>query len=338
GFGSSKIGVYSTAQLENDTFTPGAFDLTITGLGACPGGSCGPTGLVLDETNTQLYVMTRFDDGISVVSTGSGMELSHVSMHNPEPASIVSGRRFNYDAKFTSSHGDSACASCHVFSDFDNLAWDLGDPDNDLVNNPGPFRVGPFANPPSVYKDFHPLKGPMTTQSLRGMANEGPMHWRGDRTGGNDEPTAQPNGGTFNEDAAFKKFNVAFPGLLGRSAQLTPTEMQAYTDFILQVTYPPNPIRALDNSLTPDENAGKNFFNGPISDSLQNCNGCHRLAPQANESFGVDKPGFFGTDGQSSFENETQHLKIPHLRNMYQKVGMFGMEQVQFLNPGDNLF
>ena len=26
----------------------------------------------------------------------------------------------------------------------------------------------------------------MTTQSLRGMANHGPMHWRGDRTGGTD--------------------------------------------------------------------------------------------------------------------------------------------------------
>ena len=164
------------------------------------------------------------------------------------------------------------------------------------------------------------------------------MHWRGDRTGGNDAATAQPDSGTFDEDAAFKKFNVAFPGLLGRNAQLTAAEMQAYTDFILQVTYPPNPIRALDNSLTPNEQAGKDFFNGPISDSLQNCNGCHRLAPTANETSGVAKPGFFGTDGRSSFENETQHLKIPHLRNMYQKVGMFGMVAVPFLNPENNGF
>ena len=39
-------------------------------------------------------------------------------------------------------------------------------------------------------------------------------------------------------------FNVAFSGLLGRSGPLTDTEMQAFTDFILQVKYPPNPIRA----------------------------------------------------------------------------------------------
>ena len=329
-FGSSKIGKYDTAQLENDTFVPStAAQIPVTGGG--------PTGLVLDETHSRLYVLTRFDNAIAVHSAGTGIEEAHIALHDPEPPSVVNGRRFNYDASLTSSHGDSACASCHVFADLDSLAWDLGDPDGDLLNNPGPFAVGPFANPPAVYKDFHPLKGPMTTQSLRGMANHGPMHWRGDRTGGNDAPSSvQPDSGTFDEDAAFRKFNGAFPGLLGRSAQLQPAEMQAYTDFILQVTYPPNPIRALDNSLTPDEQAGRNFFKGPISDALQNCDGCHRLLPTANP--GETAPGFFGTDGRSSFENETQHLKIPHLRNMYQKVGMFGMPAVGFFNPGDNGF
>ena len=51
----------------------------------------------------------------------------------------------------------------------------------------------------------------MTTQSLRGLANHGPMHWRGDRTGGND-----PGGDALDENAAFNKFIVAFDGLLGR--------------------------------------------------------------------------------------------------------------------------
>src|SRR5205085_2053170 len=139
----------------------------------------------------------------------------HVGLHNPEPANVVAGRPILYDTSFSSSHGDSSCASCHIFGDFDSLAWDLGNPDDTVLNNPGPFTVGPFINP-----DFHPMKGPMTTQSLRGMANHGPMHWRGDRTGGNDSGSGQPNAGTFNEDAAFKKFNPAFVGLLGRSAQL----------------------------------------------------------------------------------------------------------------------
>jgi len=167
------------------------------------------------------------------------------------------------------------------------------------------------------------MKGPMTTQSLRGMANHGPMHWRGDRTGGND-----PDGSSFDEDAAFKKFNGAFEGLLGREAPLTDDQMQQFTDFILDVMYPPNPIRALDNSLTPDQQAGRNFYFGPLpADVLQTCNGCHRL--NVGE-------GFFGSDGFSSFENEPQVFKIAHLRNAYQKVGMFGMPAISFLNTGNN--
>ena len=80
-----------------------------------------------------------------------------------------------------------------------------------MLNNPNPFRkCGPAA-------DFHPLKGPMTTQSLRGMAGAGPMHWRGDRTAGND-----PGGNPLDEDAAFKKFNPAFVGLLGRKPSSPP--------------------------------------------------------------------------------------------------------------------
>ena len=40
---------------------------------------------------------------------------------------------------------------------------------------------------------------------------------------------------------AFKAFNPAFVGLLGRGAQLTTDEMQAFTDFILTVTLPAQP-------------------------------------------------------------------------------------------------
>jgi hypothetical protein len=110
--------------------------------------------------------------------------------------------------------------------------------------------------------------------------------------------------------------------------------MQQFTDFILQVTYPPNPIRNLDNSLTADQAAGRAFFFAQTpegvelpSDTFHNCNGCHVLDPAGNAQFGVAKPGFFGSDGKYSFEQETQFLKVPHLRNMYQKVGMFGMDK-----------
>jgi cytochrome c peroxidase len=47
------------------------------------------------------------------------METDHIALHNPEPAVVKNGRRFLYDARFTSAHGDQACASCHIFGDFD---------------------------------------------------------------------------------------------------------------------------------------------------------------------------------------------------------------------------
>ncbi|VAW54507.1 FIG00841528: hypothetical protein [hydrothermal vent metagenome] len=327
--GSNKVALFDTAKLRNNSFQPdSANHVEITGGG--------PSGLVFDETSNKLYVTTRFDNGISVIDTNTLSETNHYVLHNPEPQQVIDGRPFMYDARLTSSNGESPCASCHVDGDLDSLAWDLGNPEGTLITNPGPF-LGPFGDqpgaPPFFYKDYHPMKGPMTTQTLRGMENGGAMHWRGDRTGGNDEATAQPDGGTFNEDLAFKKFNVAFPGLLGRSDQLSDAQMQQFTDFVLEMQQPPNPIRALDNSLTPMQSAGSDFYFNVISledpDPIKSvtCNGCHIIDP-AN--------GFFGTDGSSSFEAETQRFKIPHLRNMYSKIGMFGMADLPFFESGNN--
>jgi DNA-binding beta-propeller fold protein YncE len=308
-FGSSQVGVFSTAQLEADTFVPTATNhITVSGGG--------PSGLVLDELHSRLYVFTRFDDAISVIDTSTAAEIAHLPVFNPEPAIVKNGRPVLYDAPLTSSNGEASCSSCHIFGDFDSLAWDLGNPDDVVMNNPNPILL-PGGNP-----DFHPLKGPMTTQSLRGLANHGPMHWRGDRTGGND-----PGGDALAEDQAFKKFIVAFDGLLGRGSAISNADMQRFTDFMLQVMYPPNPVRPLDNQLVGAALAGRTRFNGPVTDTFANCNTCHVLDP-AN--------GFFGSDGFTTFEAETQMFKVPHLRNLYQKVGMFGMPAVSGLTPGNN--
>ena len=337
-FGSGKIGVFDTVALSADSFWPdSAAHIRVSGGG--------PTGVVLDQTRGRLYVLTRFDNSISVIDTATRRETAHVPLFNPEPENVIRGRRFLYDARFTSSHGDSACASCHVFGDFDSLAWDLGEPDRSEIPNPGPFVVRPEqacaplltldcmpdGSPAPV--DFRPMKGPMTTQSLRGLANHGPMHWRGDRTGGNHAASGQPDGGTFDERAAFARFNAAFEDLLGRHARLSAADMQALGDFVLQISYPPNPIRNLDNSLTPDQQAGRDFFVGPISDTFTNCRDCHALDPAGNAEHGVSRPGFFGTDGRSTFDAQVQVFKVPHLRNQYQKVGMFGMPKAPDFLP-----
>ncbi len=310
--GSNAIGILDTSELENDTFVPDAADHVHVGGG-------GPTGLVLDEARQRLYVLTRLDNAVATIDTSTRTEIDSTPLHNPEPAHVVTGRRFLYDATLTTSNGESPCASCHVFGDLDSLAWDLGNPDGLVENNLNPFRVtNPFNSNP---RKFHPMKGPMATQSLRGMANHGPLHWRGDR---------RLDGSAFDVEAAFKAFNVAFDGLLGRGGPISDAEMQQFTDFILDVTYPPNPLRALDDSLTDSEARGRDiYFNRTPIDTFQTCNGCHRLDRER---------GFFGTDGLSSFDNEAQEFKIAHLRNLYQKVGMYGMAYSGFFNPGDNGF
>jgi YVTN family beta-propeller protein len=307
-FGSSKVGRFAAAELEADSFTPDAADhIELSGGG--------PTGLALNEGDGRLYVLTRFDNAVKVVDTASGAELAQHPLHNPEPDPVVAGRRFLYDARFTSSNGEASCSSCHVFADFDSLAWDLGNPDDVVAESTNP--AGPAGNPIGSQQPFHPLKGPMTTQTLRGMANHGPMHWRGDRTGG----------GAFalDEQRAFEAFNVAFDGLLGRDeGEIPAADMTAFAEFILQVVLPPNPIRNLDNSLTSDQAEGRDIFlNRPGTDLVASCDGCHTLDPAQ---------GFFGGDGLTTFENEPQEFKVAHLRNAYQKIGMFGMPEIPFLD------
>ncbi|MBW2447175.1 MAG: hypothetical protein JRG83_14755, partial [Deltaproteobacteria bacterium] len=346
-FGSNKIGVFSTAALEADTFDP---TLTSANYIDLTGG--GPAGVVLDEARNRLYVATRFDNGVSVVGTGTNTEQFHLVHPNPEPASLRDGRFMLYDAFATSSNGESSCSSCHIFGDFDSISWDLGDPDGGIGTNPNTINLEVAAgdqNGGADNDEFHPMKGPMTTQTLRGMSTSGHMHWRGDRADGFFGLDGADNN---DEDLSFRNFIVAFPGLVGgdtdpSDAQLQ-TDMQAFADFQLQVFLPPNPIRDLDNSMSSaqqpgrDLQAGRDFYfgDGGVNDCADgacvfggegvagfSCDGCHTL--DASQ-------GFFGTGGTHSFENEEQILKIAHLRNLYQKVGMFGNADVPFVNPGDN--
>ncbi|MDH5547457.1 MAG: beta-propeller fold lactonase family protein [Gammaproteobacteria bacterium] len=331
GYGSNKIAIYDTEKLEKNSFEPSLADQVVLTGG-------GPAGIVVDKNARFGFVLTRFDDGISVIDLRERKELSHITMYSPEPASITEGRRFLYDASLTSGSGDQACAGCHVFGDFDSIAWDLGNPDGSDVHNPGPLKIdhADFGLP--LDPNFKPMKGPMSTQSLRGLANHGPMHWRGDRHGGGPGiVNEQPDGGSFSEDAAYKAFNGAFVGLIGRSEPLTNAQMQAFTDFALQITYPPNPIRALDNSLSTAQEAGRQFFfdETKIADSVFHCGGCHVVDREANKAFGVSKPGFFGTDGSYTFAFQPQFYKVPQLRNLYQKVGKFGMSNSGYFLADD---
>ena len=312
GFGSAKIATYPRAAVENDTFFPdGADDILLSGGG--------PSGMVV--SGSRMYAYTRLDNALKTIDLGTGTEIGSDPLHDVEPPVVTDGRRFLYDADFTSGNGEASCSSCHIFGNLDGLAWDLGDPSGSEVGNPNPFKVGSG-------QPFHPLKGPMTTQTLRGMANHGPMHWRGDRTA---------PGQALNEQLAFEEFNPAFDGLLGRDAgQLDTADMTAFAQFALTIMMPPNPHRRFDNQLCTaadvgvnplcfdDEDAGDDLYHTVQTDAgVLQCQFCH-VVDQTRRGAGGPPNGFFGGDGTSTIEGETQEFKIPHLRNMYDKVGMFG--------------
>ena len=288
-FGSGKVAVLNDSAQVTDRIEVGG----------------GPSGLALDEARNRLYVMNRFDQTIQLIDTGTRSTVATVALrYDPEPDVIRQGRPVLYDA-INSGHGDSACASCHIFADLDGAVWDLGDPDGLVEDNPVQTLI------PLSLRDFHPIKGPMTTQSLRGMLGAGPMHWRGDRNAVNSGAGSD----VFDAGLAFMAFRPAFQSLLGMGTPLSEATMKSFRDFILTVVYPPNPIANIDDTLTPGQTAGRQVFesngnrDGVGGDGVS-CGTCHTLP--------------LGTDGRGTFEGETQDFKVPHLRNLYQKVGMFG--------------
>jgi len=297
--GSDKVAVLDGRKLEKDSFKPSArkhIDI--------PGG--GPAGLALDEARKRLYVLSRFDNSLVVVDTKKRRVVDQLALFNPEPDIIRAGRPFFYNAFLTSGNGESSCASCHVAGDKDELAWDLGDPFGTMLNNPARV-LGPLKGDPQ----FHPMKGPMLTQTMRGVANHGALHWRGDRTAGND-----PGGDPYDTEGAMNKFNMAFVSLMGRDQPLPGDSMQALTEFSMRIMPPPNPIRALDDSLTPAQAMGKEVFEtAPSVPGGGNCAMCH---PVNREK------GYYGTSGIISFVIGGRLFKVPHHRNTYERVGMFG--------------
>ncbi|NNJ93122.1 MAG: hypothetical protein HKP57_00055 [Halobacteria archaeon] len=240
----------------------------------------GPVGLAIDDKRQRIYVLARFTNELLVVDGRSEQPslMARLAMHSPEPDGITQGRSVMYYAAEMSRLGDQSCASCHVYANFDSIAWDLGNPDAPDVNNPGPYVSPPqlgyvadlAADPEglSPYRavlpeDFRAVKGPMATQALRGLDNHGPLHWRGDRVRRvQTEIGQQPNTGTLDEFNSLLEFDEAVTGLTGNDQLLPQEKMDALADFILQISYPPNPIRSLDNSLTPEQLAGRAAYFG----------------------------------------------------------------------------
>jgi YVTN family beta-propeller protein len=300
----------------------------------------GPTGVVVDNALGRVYVLNKFGASVSTIDTATNTELSRTAFFDPSPPAIKLGRKHLYDTRKTSGLGHVACGSCHVDARTDKLAWDLGDPAGDMKSIAGQnlaMGIAPIVAAGPPFQDWHPMKGPMTTQTLQDIIGKEPLHWRGDRDG-------------------LEEFNGAFTGLQGDDTMLTPLEMQQFEDFLSTIHFPPNPFRNLDNSLStnvplpghyttnrfgpagqpmPNGNAANGFFLfGPsrmmVAGALA-CSTCHTQSTGMASSSTWDgsqfqpiPPGPNGemhhalvnTDGITNIT-----FKVPQLRNLYEKVG-----------------
>jgi len=271
-------------------------------VGSAPGSSAdprnkrGPRGLAMRSGTQRLYVLNRIANSISVVNIGNSTverELP-IGSFDPTPDVIRQGRGFLYDAKLSGA-GVVSCASCHIDAENDLIAWDLGDPSGTMTPN----QITIAAGFPTVPGSFHPMKGPMTTQTLRGLRGLEPFHWRGDRTN-------------------FSHFNGAFGTLLGGSL-LSTADMTAYTNFVNTIVFQPNPNQKLDRQLPdtfPNGGNPKAGFTNFTVDQYQptiglTCNTCHRLPN-----------GSTPTIISAQALQESQDFKVPHLRNVYQKLNI----------------
>lgn len=267
-FGSRKIGVLNSAGVVTRRIAVGE----------------GPAGIALDEPRQRLYVFNRFSSTLSIVNLANDTSVELSLGFDPSPTFVRDGRKFLYDGEITSAHGDLACASCHVFGAMDNIAWDLGNPLGDFIPPGNPFLQG-----------FHPMKGPMATQSLKGLSGTEPLHWRGDRP-------------------LLQDFNPAFVNLMGAPAQLTPSQFDQFEDFVFSMRYPPNPNRLLSGALPATLNGfnpihGEQLFMTGQLVGAVNCVTCHALPTGEN---GLIIP--------AAAIQEDQDMKVPQLRNLFEKT------------------
>ena len=297
-FGSDRI---AKVDADNPTNILARVELCPTAIGSATDSrnKRGPRGLALNASANVLYVLNRIANTISIVDTVANSVTKEIPVgsFDPTPAVIRNGRGFLYDSKL-SGNGTMACAACHIDAEMDLIAWDLGDPGGQMATNTTVLPAAPPFFGVTNTSVFHPMKGPMVTQTLRGLNTLDPFHWRGDRTN-------------------FAHFNIAFPALLG-STSLSSNDMAAYSNFINTVAFEPNPNQNLDRTY-PTSFAGGNPSNGSILFTTTNyagvpglvCSTCHTAPPG---------PGSDRVIIPATFLQEPQDFKVPQLRSVYQKT------------------
>jgi hypothetical protein len=249
----------------------------------------GPRGLALDAARQRLYVLNKLANTISVVATDTAAVLAEfpVGSQDPTPAEVRRGRGYLFDARL-SGNGTASCATCHPDTDRDGLAWDLGDPNGSLITVTGANLAAHDLRIRN--RVMHPMKGPMVTQTLRGMSPTNQFHWRGDR------PT-------------LHHFNATFPDLLG-GEPIASADIDTLQVYLNSVRHHPNPHRTINGSLPATFRGGNPTRGKALFDiHVNHCAVCHEGSPGSNNN--IDDPRNFGG---------RQPIKTPPLQTSYQRA------------------
>ncbi len=289
GLGSNNIVAFSTAGARIATVTVGE----------------GPTGLVMAADGSRLYVLNRFEGSVSTVSTGTNSEIARITLHDSTPAAVKDGRKFIFDTHLTSGLGQASCASCHIDGRSDRMSWDLGNPQGSVQLFDESCQVPGCTS-------WHPMKGPMTTQTLFGIPKHfGPLHWRGEK---ND----------------LAEFNEAFVALQGRDSEISTTEMASMEEYVASLTFGPNPYRGIDNALqTAVPITGNATVGVGGTGNAVNAQSVYNTAAIFGAPPGLtclNCHGAIGTDGTNDVvdipgASDVQNRKNAPLRDAYRKVG-----------------
>lgn len=218
----------------------------------------GPRALAFkDSTPRRLYVLNRVEHSVTVMnpdfnlaSPASAVLATFDLAGQVAPPRVRNGRKIFYTSKL-SGGGKSACASCHIDGDSDQLSWNLSGPGLIDATTVLPGALLPIL-PGGQLGTMTNHKGPMVTQTLRGLLNyeifdnlvadllysNQPYHWRGDK-------------------GFFTDFNAAFLNLMGfcaagvtcvdpggngaKNKGIPDSDMAAFRDFINTITQEPNP-------------------------------------------------------------------------------------------------
>jgi len=200
----------------------------------------GTSGLVYGWGTNTIYVISLTPPNANqiVFQYDFGLDLL--------PPFLQAGREHFYDAH-NSQNGRTTCGTCHPGGGADGLGWSI--PDSPIDE-----------------------KGVMVTQSLIGIEDTFPHHWRGERD--------------------LVDFNAAFPGLLGGALldEAPGGDLDEFVAFVQSLTSHANVnqsvTRRLDDARTPELLDGKPgsaiagqvvFHEAPAESATTSCVHCHVL-------------------------------------------------------------